>query len=227
MTPGSNTVSSTLTVSTKVATTFVAPPVGRAPRLPTLGLWLTLSGVALVALGLLSGEGRKSRRRRFALALGLAVILVVAAVQVSCGGSGTPPPAPTGQPSASLTPSSLTFSSQKVGSTSAAQPVALKNTGNAALEVNKVAASGDFSQTNNCGTSVAAGGNCTVNVTFTPTATGTRNGTLTITDNNNGTANSAQTVSLTGTGAASTFSFTIRGTSGSLVESGTAALTVN
>src|SRR5207253_3020646 len=59
--------------------------------------------------------------------------------------------------------------------------------------------SGDFAQTNNCGTTVAAGANCTINVTFTPTATGTRSGALTVTDN---ATNSPQTASLSGTGTA-------------------------
>ena len=63
-----------------------------------------------------------------------------------------------------------------------------------------IAASGDYSQSNDCGATVAAGGSCTVNVTFTPTATGTRNGTLTLTDSD---ASSPQTVSLTGTGGSS------------------------
>src|SRR5208283_1825159 len=40
------------------------------------------------------------------------------------------------------------------------------------------------------------------NMTFTPTAAGTRTATLTITDNSNGVAGSMQTVSLTGTGVA-------------------------
>src|SRR5439155_6165936 len=59
--------------------------------------------------------------------------------------------------------------------------------------------SGDFMQTNTCGTSVAAGANCTISVTFTPTATGIRTGAVTITDN---IAGSPQTISLTGTRAA-------------------------
>jgi len=56
---------------------------------------------------------------------------------------------------------------------------------------------GDFAQTNGCGTSLAAGTKCTISVTFTPTQTGTRTGTLTATDSAN---NSPQTASLTGKG---------------------------
>jgi hypothetical protein len=78
--------------------------------------------------------------------------------------------------------------------------VPLRNTGNAALTVTAIAISPSLGQTNNCGGSAAASGSCTINVTFSPTATGTFSGTLTITDNSNGVAGSTQTVSLTGTG---------------------------
>jgi hypothetical protein len=104
---------------------------------------------------------------------------------------------------ASLSPSSLTFTNQMVGSTSAAQGIALSNTGNSALTLSGLAISGtnatDFAQTNNCGGSVAAGASCTINVTFAPAATGTRIGTLSITDNATS-PTSPQTVALTGTG---------------------------
>ena len=65
-------------------------------------------------------------------------------------------------------------------------PVTLTNQSNFAFNVLSVAisgaAAGDFTQTNNCGTSVsAAPAFCTITVTFAPTATGNRNGTLTVT----------------------------------------------
>ena len=101
-------------------------------------------------------------------------------------------------PSASLSPTSLTFASQTIGTTSAAQNITLSNAGTAALSITSIAASGDYAQTNNCGTSVAAGGSCTIAVTFTPTAAGTRTGAITVTDNAPG---SPHTASLTGTGA--------------------------
>jgi hypothetical protein len=104
---------------------------------------------------------------------------------------------------ASLSPSSLTFASQAVGATSAAQTITLNNTGNSALSISSLALTGtnpnDFAQTNNCGAGVAAGANCTINVTFTPAATGTRSAAVTLTDNATG---SPQSVSLTGTGTA-------------------------
>src|SRR4029077_5981435 len=84
-----------------------------------------------------------------------------------------------------------------VGTTSAAQTLTLNNTGTASLNITSIVPSGDFGETNTCGTFVPVAGSCTISVTFTPTATGTRSGAITITDN---AANSPQTVSLTGTG---------------------------
>ena len=111
---------------------------------------------------------------------------------VSLTGTGT-------GPAVSLSPTSLTFPAQAVGTSSSAQSVTLSNTGNAALSITSITASGDFSQTHTCGSSVAAGASCTLSVTFKPTATGSRSGTLTITDN---ASPATQTVSLTGTGVA-------------------------
>jgi len=136
-----------------------------------------------------------------------------------------------------LSPGSLTFGSQLVGTSSASQPVTLTNPGAATLTISSIAASGDFSQINNCGSSQAGGAHCTLNVTFKPAGTGTRNGTLTVTDN---ASNSPQSTSLTGTGIApavslSTSSLTFAGqlvgtTSSSkpvtLTNTGTATLSV-
>ncbi len=99
-------------------------------------------------------------------------------------------------PRASLSPTSLTFGSQSVGTISAAQTVTLSSNGTAPLHITGISASGDFAETDNCGKGVAAGSICTFNVTFTPAASGTRTGTLTINDNAGG---SPQTVSLSGT----------------------------
>ncbi len=109
-------------------------------------------------------------------------------------------PAPMPAPATGLAPSSLTFSAQIVGTRSSAQTVTLANTGNSTLTLTGIATSANFGQTNNCGGSVAARGSCTINVTFSPTATGSLAGTLTITDNSKGVAGSKRTVTLSGTG---------------------------
>jgi hypothetical protein len=97
----------------------------------------------------------------------------------------------------SLSPSSLNFSSQNVYTASAAQTVTLNNVGSTALGIVNITATGDFAQTNTCGSSLAAGANCTISVTFTPSATGARSGYVTISDTD---PTLLQTVSLSGTG---------------------------
>ncbi|HEV2382476.1 MAG TPA: choice-of-anchor D domain-containing protein [Terriglobia bacterium] len=109
---------------------------------------------------------------------------------VSLTGTGT-------QATVTLSPTSLTFGVILVKSSTQPKPVTLTNTGNGSLAITNLSTTGDFSQTNTCGSSVAAGTSCIINVTFKPTATGTRTGTLSITDNAPG---SPQTVALTGTG---------------------------
>jgi hypothetical protein len=105
----------------------------------------------------------------------------------------------TGQvPQVSLAPTSLTFASQVIGTSSAAQNVTLSDTGSATLNISGISVVGDFSESNDCGLQVGAVSSCQIAVVFTPSATGTRTGTLTIVDN---AAGSPQTMSLTGTGA--------------------------
>jgi Beta-propeller repeat len=98
-------------------------------------------------------------------------------------------------PIASLAPTSLIFPGQQAGSTSAAQTVTLTNIGNTMLNLSGVQVTGDFAQTDNCSAQLAAGSSCTINITFTPTASGTRIGTLTASDN---AASSPQTERLMG-----------------------------
>lgn len=98
---------------------------------------------------------------------------------------------------AQLSAPSLTFTASTVGTPSSAQTITVTNSGNGALTMTSVAATGDFAQTNNCTSVAASGGTCAIQVTFTPTTSGNRTGTLTLTDS---AANSPQLVSLTGSG---------------------------
>ena len=99
----------------------------------------------------------------------------------------------------SVSPLAMTFAAEAVGSTSKAQTVVFTNDESASLTISKVALggtdSGDFILKNGCGSSLLSGANCTLTVTFKPTASGTRTATVTITD-----GAGTQTVSLTGTG---------------------------
>ena len=88
--------------------------------------------------------------------------------------------------SASVAPGSLTFSSQDQETTSAAKNVTLTNTGGIALVPTLIVATGDFvaADPNHCqGAVINTNQGCTFQVTFSPSALGTRSGTLTIDGN--------------------------------------------
>lgn len=104
-----------------------------------------------------------------------------------------------------LSPTSLEFASYTVHTTSPPQTVTLTNSGDTDLTIESISTSGDFAQTNNCPSTMGVGAICTIRVTFTPTATGTRTGSLSVTDNATG---SPQTASLKGTGTP-VFSLTV------------------
>jgi hypothetical protein len=101
----------------------------------------------------------------------------------------------------SLSISSLTFAARNEGTTSIPQTVTLTNNGDANLTVSGAifigANAGDFSlQGNTCG-SVVPGGNCTISVSFNPTAPGARSAIMQIMSN---ATTSPDSVQLSGTG---------------------------
>ena len=183
VTPGASATQAALTITTtpkSQATSRLPPP---RPVVVTLGRppvrgWSRPALLALLAVaGLLLARTRvtgvSARRRRLSLAA-LGAGLAAFGLQIACG-SGTGSGSTT---TVSVNPSSLTFTSQTTGTTAPPQAVTITNTGTAALSLSGIAASGDFSATNGCGTSLAVGGSCTVTVTFAPTSAGSRSGTL-------------------------------------------------
>lgn len=100
-----------------------------------------------------------------------------------------------------LSPTSLNFGNQIVGTTSSPQNVTLQNGGNINLTITSLQITGtnrgDFGEKNNCPSSLAPNNSCQISVTFKPTTTGTRNAAVSITDN---APNSPQSVPLTGVG---------------------------
>jgi hypothetical protein len=125
---------------------------------------------------------------------------------VALSGTGFTP-----APAVSLTPTSLNFGNQNVGATSAGQTVTLTNSGTMALTISSIGFAGtnatDFAQTNTCpsgSSQLSAGSSCSINVTFTPTASGTRSASLTFTDN---ASDSPQSLALSGNGVVATTYF--------------------
>ena len=99
-------------------------------------------------------------------------------------------------PALSLTPASLDFGNQSIGTTSAGLTATLTNTGGSNASFLPPSVTGDFTIASlTCGSSLAPGASCTITVTFTPTALGARAGTLTIANFINPAASA-----LTGTG---------------------------
>ena len=110
---------------------------------------------------------------------------------------------PTLAPSPVLSTTSLSFGNQVVGRAGAAQAIQLTNAATVALNLSAITIGGtdggDFSESNSCGPTVAAGTSCTIQVIFTPLATGMRTATLFIAGNTSG---RPQAVSLSGAGTA-------------------------
>ncbi len=197
---GGSATTSTLTVAT-TGTTSTAPFIQR--RMVPPGFRLPAGWGQLLALLLALVLTSLCATRRGRVEVVFAAALLAIGLWVACGGGGgNPPSGPTPAPIANLSAATLTFGSQNMGTTSAAQTVTLSNTGNAALSITGMALvgpnPGDFGQMSNCGGSVGIGANCAINVTFTPAQAGTRSASLQLSDN---AGSSPQTVSLSGTGA--------------------------
>jgi hypothetical protein len=228
--PGAGAVDTTLTITTTARTGFAEV---RSSKFEVRS-WA--GGLMILAVVLAAAAPLRQRWAALAPATG---VVALALALASCGGSNNAPPIvsptptptpPAGSPGAAVSPASLTFGNQSVQTTSAPQTLTLTNSGSAALAITSITASGDFAQTNSCGGSVAAGGSCTITVTFTPTSASARTGSVTITDN---APSSPQTVTLSGAGVpaaggtpAGTYQIVITGTSGSLVQTQSVALIV-
>ena len=105
------------------------------------------------------------------------------------------------QPSVTFSPASLVFGNEVYETPSAPLTTTMTNMSPSPMTITSIAVTGadkiDFSETNNCGTALAANASCAITVTFTPSKLGSRTAAITVTDDAVG---SPQTVSLTGTG---------------------------
>ncbi len=93
------------------------------------------------------------------------------------------------------------FGSVIVGQSSKVKTVTVTNVGSTALTIAGITVSGtnvgDFAQANTCGSSLAAGAKCFINVTFTPTAIGARTAIISVADSD---PTTPQTITVLGTG---------------------------
>jgi len=100
-----------------------------------------------------------------------------------------------------LSPSGENFGNQTVGTTSSPRNISLINKGTTTVSISGITLAGpnpgDFAEITNCGSTLAAGAHCVVQVTFTPTTTGSRTAQVGVSDNSGG---SPQTAGLIGNG---------------------------
>lgn len=132
-----------------------------------------------------------------------------AAVTITDNAGGSPRSVPLSgngiNPVVGLTPGTLTFSDQPLGTTSAPRTVTLTNNGTTPLTIGGIGvvglnpgdAPGDFTQSNTCGASLAPGASCAITLGFAPTAINGRAASVRITDN---AAGGAQFIPLAGNG---------------------------
>lgn len=74
----------------------------------------------------------------------------------------------------------ITFPDTTVDQPSQPEVVTLTNQGNAPLTINSISTEGDFTQTNDCGTEIAAGSSCEIQVVFSANSEGAASGALNI-----------------------------------------------
>jgi hypothetical protein len=95
-------------------------------------------------------------------------------IGITHNAAGSPLSVPvTGSSVATVTysPKLISFPDQGIYSSSSVYPITVTNNQlNMAMPVASIQTAAPFAQTNNCGTSLAPGKSCTINVTFTPTA---------------------------------------------------------
>jgi hypothetical protein len=201
--------------STPLAITSLSPPSIAAG---SAGFTLTINGTGFTTNtyvyinGFYRAVGTFVSSTQVTIPIAVSDIATPGAFQVAVGNfntSGCGPYVPTtffvligsgtGTPLASVSPTSLSFGNLAVGTNSPTKTVTLTNSGSGALPITSITASGDFSQTNNCSSSLGAGKSCTVTVTFSPTSVASITGALTFSD---GAASSPQLVKLTGAGIA-------------------------
>ena len=100
-----------------------------------------------------------------------------------------------------ISPIGVNFGVQKLGVASTSVPVTLTDGGTGSLSISQIAVTGtdagDFSQANNCGSTLAGKKSCTISLVFRPTATGARSANLSISDNGGA---SPQAIPIGGTG---------------------------
>ena len=197
--------SASYTIETPAATPIFSPVAGTYPSAQSVTISDATTGATIYYTT--NGTAPTANSTPYAGAVTVSSTETIKAIAVATGynnstvATATYTIQPVAAPQAVLTPSTLTFTGTQVGTTSAIQTITLSNPGNAALSITSITYSGPsvFVESNNCGTTLAAGAFCTFSYTFTPTGTTAVSGGLSVVDN---TENSPQTSTINGTGTA-------------------------
>jgi hypothetical protein len=116
----------------------------------------------------------------------------------------------------------MAFAATGVGMTAPAQTLTLTNNGGMSLAIQSIGVSGDFAivaGSSTCGSSLAAGSACTLQIGFAPSAGGTRSGSVTVVDN---AGSSPQSLALSGMGV--DFALTANGSTIQTIAAGAQAV---
>jgi len=130
------------------------------------------------------------------------LVLLLACTAALCG-CGSNSSGNSNAPAVQISPGSINFGALPVGTKSPPQFLTLLNNGNAPLAISNVTLTGtpasSFTITNGCGTTLASGSTCQIQLTLLPNAPGQATASLSIADN---APNSPQSVAISGTGLA-------------------------
>ena len=238
--PGAASAQSILTIST-AASSDTTPTAFRPRRFGWVPSWPSWPGLPMAAWSIAMatlwfGVRRTHRYRAVSWVAGAIVLAGVGGFALKGSGHlGVPVLSAAGEASGfAVFPANVVFDPQTVGTASIPRLVSITNVGTDTLNLTGLGINGvDFTQVNNCSTTIAPGASCSAAVTFTPTVAGLLGGTLTFVDNAPG---GSQTVSLSGTGLAvpastgatpsGTYVVTITGVTGTLTQSFPVTLTV-
>jgi centrosomal CEP192-like protein len=135
----------------------------------------------------LSSGTRRCEEERFMKTKISKILVDVALLTMSVLAVGPKPALPCSTrcgPGLSVSPSSLSFPAQVVGTRSASMAITLKNWGNLPVAFSGISSSGPpFTQSNTCPHYLQKFQTCHIYVTFAPTQVGTFHGVITIRDN--------------------------------------------